>query len=191
MRDILCNRADTMQSIVTIRPETKLLVTKSNDIDCVLGSANLSVSGGMRYEWAPAASLSNPYSYNPIVRTDTTTWFYVQSADSYGCRAKDSILVRVIRNANLNTYPLVNAFTPNGDGLNDCFGIKNWGYIKSMELAIYNRWGQQVFVTNNPGDCWNGKFNNADQPPGTFVVTIKAETLCGTVIKNGTLVLLR
>lgn len=190
-RDLTCNIFDTLKSLISVKPAPKLTVARSNDIDCIIGTSKLIASGAARYEWSPAATLSNPYIYNPVARTDTTTWYHVKATGGYGCKAEDSVLVRVFTNTNINTYPLINAFTPNGDGLNDCFGIKNWGYIKTMELAIYNRWGQKIFVGTNPGDCWNGKFKKEDQPPGTYIYTIKAETLCGTVVQNGTFVLIR
>lgn len=48
------------------------------------------------------------------------------------------------------------AFTPNGDGKNDCFRVLNGFKITDYHLEIYNRWGQKVFETDNPSDCWNG-----------------------------------
>ena len=58
-------------------------------------------------------------------------------------------------------FKLYNVFTPNGDGLNDCFQMD--GELiecKEYKLQIFNRWGEKVFETDNPYDCWNGKVNN-------------------------------
>lgn len=189
--DRICNIKDTLTALITVDAKPVLTITKSNDIDCVTGEARLTASGGGSYEWYPANTLTGAHSYNPIARTDRDTWYHVKATGLNGCVSEDSIRVQVFKNGNVNSYPVVTAFTPNSDGRNDCFRVKNWGYIKSMELAVYNRWGQQMFITTNPGDCWDGRFRGVEQPPGTFVYTIKAETLCGTVVKKGTLVLIR
>lgn len=84
-----------------------------------------------------------------------------------------------------------NAFSPNGDRLNDCFGIKYWGVILKLEFSIYNRWGERVFYTNNSNECWNGKYKGLLQETGTFVYYINAITNCGNVERKGRFVLLR
>jgi gliding motility-associated-like protein len=90
-----------------------------------------------------------------------------------------------------NGFPVPNAFTPNGDGVNDCFGIKYWGYIGDFEMSVFNRYGQRVFYTRNPSDCWDGTYGGKMQPVGTYVYMIKAFTLCGEAVKKGTLELIR
>lgn len=85
-----------------------------------------------------------------------------------------------------------NAFTPNKDNINDCFGVKNWPATSSYELTIYNRWGQLVFKTTNASECWNGDFQGQPQSTGTYVYIIKANTsLCGQITKKGTVTLIR
>ena len=88
-------------------------------------------------------------------------------------------------------YDLPNSFTPNGDGLNDCFGIKYWGQINQLDFSIYNRFGERVFHTNNPNVCWDGTLNGEPQKADVFVYTIKAKTACGNIDKKGTVTLLR
>lgn len=190
MYDAGCNRLDTLYSLVTINDKPVLAVTSSNDIDCVQGESRLNVTGGATYVWYPAATLTGAHTYNPIARTDTSTWYHVAATGFNGCTSEDSVLVRVLKN-NFNVYPIATAFSPNGDGKNDCFGVNKWGFIKSMQLVIYNRWGEKVFITSNPYDCWDGRYKGEAQPPGAFVYTIKASTLCGTVSRNGTVVLIR
>ncbi len=58
-------------------------------------------------------------------------------------------------------YELPNVFTPNGDGKNDLFvPITPFKYVDSIQLHIYNRWGEKVFGTNNPSINWNGQHQN-------------------------------
>lgn len=69
-------------------------------------------------------------------------------------------------------YFMPNAFTPNGDGNNDEF--KGKGYIeglKDFQMSIWNRWGEQVFASNDPYKGWNGRKNNNGEmaPQGVYV----------------------
>lgn len=110
--------------------------------------------------------------------------------DQNGCTNSDSILVKVDYDKNV-FYGLPNSFTPNGDGLNDCFGISHWGQVPQLEFSIYNRWGQIVFHTNNASTCWDGTFKGQPQNAGVFVYIIKAKTACGTIDRKGIVTLLR
>ena len=74
-----------------------------------------------------------------------------------------------------------NSFTPNGDGINDCFGIKYWGAVLEFQLIIYNRYGEKVFGTTDPNQCWNGLYKTKKPEPGNYVYYIKAKTACGNV----------
>jgi gliding motility-associated-like protein len=78
-------------------------------------------------------------------------------------------------------YLMPNAFSPNNDGLNDCFRIKNWGVITELQFMIFNRWGEMVFSTNNPNACWDGTYKKVPQPAEVFIYYIRAKTLCGTI----------
>jgi gliding motility-associated-like protein len=84
-----------------------------------------------------------------------------------------------------------NAFTPNNDGLNECYGVKLWPYTSSFEMSIFNRWGELVFRTSNIYACWDGKLKGKDQSAGVYVYMIRATTDCGPTFKKGTFVLIR
>lgn len=62
---------------------------------------------------------------------------------------------------------LPTAFTPNGDGLNDTFGAVGEG-IEAFHLVVYDRWGQVIFSTKNPGHRWDGSYNGKKVPQGEY-----------------------
>jgi len=69
-----------------------------------------------------------------------------------------------------------NAFSPNGDGINDVYKAKNgWKSIVKFEAAIYNRWGQKLYSWTDPAGGWDGKFNGKDVKQGVYYVMVKAE----------------
>ncbi len=86
-----------------------------------------------------------------------------------------------------------NAFSPNGDGLNDVFRIPSQTPQKIISFSVFNRWGQRIFNTENSSSGWDGNFGNQAQPPDTYVWQIKYLDLSsGKVITaSGTVLLVR
>ena len=72
------------------------------------------------------------------------------------------------------TIYLPNTFTPNGDGLNDTFGVTGEA-IKEFSLIIYNRWGQKVYETDNVNEQWDGTYNGVIAPQGSYAYSISAQ----------------
>jgi gliding motility-associated-like protein len=83
------------------------------------------------------------------------------------------------------TLEIPNVFTPNGDGNNDVFTIKNSG-VKELNLTIYNRWGTRIFdgsVVNNGG--WDGKTNKGNMASdGTYYFVLKGVRDTGAEIEE-------
>jgi gliding motility-associated-like protein len=134
---------------------------------------------------SPNFSSSTLFS-NDIVRCT------VSSID--GCGKPISAFSNSIKMIVTPTAPnhlLPNAFTPNNDGKNDCFGLSRWGNITDLKFKIFNRWGEIVFSTTNASDCWNGKFKGNDQPSGVFVYLAEGTGACGKFFVKGTVLLIR
>lgn len=184
---------DSLIRVIDLSVNSKPIVTinKSNDINCLVGVAMLTAFGGTGYNWTPGNSLSNPGIYNPIASPDTTTTYKVVVTSSSGCEDSANIQVLVKKDISVGTYSMVNAFTPNGDGLNDCFGVRHWGQVKDLKFTIYNRWGQLIFSSNDLSKCWDGTFNGQIQSTGVFVYHVIGETNCGLVNLKGTVLLIR
>jgi gliding motility-associated-like protein len=185
-----CLESATLSTKLTLLPAPDVRADKSNDITCSLGSARLSASGAQDFTWTPSNGLSNPGIYDPVASPVASTLYTVSGKDQNGCTGSDTVSVMVDFNGN-SLYGLPNSFTPNGDGLNDCFGIRFWGQVEQLDFSIYNRFGERVFHTNNAADCWNGTYKGGAQNDGVFVYTIKATTVCGNIDKKGTVVLIR
>jgi gliding motility-associated-like protein len=66
---------------------------------------------------------------------------------------------------------LPNAFSPNGDGINDAFGLPQdrCTLLGEIELLLFNRWGEQIWWTNDPWQQWDGTFNGKPQELGVYV----------------------
>jgi len=85
-----------------------------------------------------------------------------------------------------------NAFSPNGDGINELFHIRVIGYFQLQDLKIFNRWGQQVFETRDLGKEWNGSYNGKPLPVGTYYWIIEGLDVKGEKIRQtGSITLIR
>jgi len=73
----------------------------------------------------------------------------------------------------MNVY-IPNAFTPNGDGINDTFGIKGEGSFQ-YNLVVFNRWGEKVFESTNPNQQWDGTYKNRPAQQGEYVYQLLAD----------------
>lgn len=82
-----------------------------------------------------------------------------------GC---DTANVFVTINCPSGEFKIYNAFSPNGDGLNDSFKINGLENFPNHELFVYNRWGTQVFATRNYLNNWEGQWEGNDLPDGTY-----------------------
>ncbi len=81
---------------------------------------------------------------------------YVLEADN-SCETRSYAFTISDDGCQMKLY-IPNAFTPNGDGLNDCFEIYITEY-EYFQVMVFNRWGQQVFKSTDPAHCWDGTFN--------------------------------
>lgn len=90
-------------------------------------------------------------------------------------------------------FYIPNAFSPNNDGSNDVFKPKYICLFSNYECMLFNRWGQQVFSSQNPANGWDGTFKGQQQPPGTYVWVIRyKDNLTGKQMqRTGTVILIR
>jgi gliding motility-associated-like protein len=88
---------------------------------------------------------------------------------------------------------LSDAFSPNGDNINDVLTIKgSTKRITSFEIQIYNRWGIPVFTSTDPAKTWDGKFQDNYAPSDTYSFKINAKLNDGKELtKSGKFLLLR
>lgn len=84
--------------------------------------------------------------------------------NEFGC--SDTITKEIIIYDEFSLY-IPNSFTPNGDNTNDDWLIFGTG-IKTMELEIFNRWGELIFRSNDPFKGWNGFYNGKPAEAGTY-----------------------
>ena len=85
-----------------------------------------------------------------------------------------------------------NAFSPDGDGINDLFKVSGQG-MSDFQIEIYNRWGQMVYKSIDLSNGWDGTFKGKNMPTGTYVYKIKTSNYVDEqkLVKSGTVALVR
>jgi gliding motility-associated-like protein len=140
-------------------------------------------ANNISYVWAPAGDLDRPDVQNPMATpSDTLVCYTVTATTENNCRRSDSVCVRcddIICGA--PEFVIPNAFTPNGDGVNDrlCF---NTDILAEFHIAIFNRWGQCVYESTDASQCWDGTFRNAPCLPGVYTYTCHVR--CHSQVEN-------
>lgn len=105
-----------------------------------------------------------------------------------GCIDSVSTQVYVIEKLSIE---IPNSFTPNADGFNDQFIIKNTG-INLLECSIFNRWGAKITELKSPGATWDGLYNGKSAPDGVYFYVLKATAFNGEQLeKKGSITLIR
>lgn len=153
---------------VTVVPEVVISVTGQSNI--LLGqSTELTASGASNYVWQNNATLSCTDCPNPIATPTQTTTYLVSSTDACSEGASFTIVVSPLQDKLL----IPNAFSPNGDGVNDVFRAVSSSELSQFGFYVYNRWGEVVFETNNPAEGWDGTFRATLQEIGVYVYYVE------------------
>jgi large repetitive protein len=135
------------------------------------------------WTWTPANDLSCASCPSPVVTAKKDICYTVTATNFFGCSGKDTMCIKVFCESSQLFVP--NAFTPDGDGINDLLVVRAKGVKLVKSFRIFNRWGQVVFERSNftPNSDtygWNGKVNDIAAPPDVYVYT------CEVVCEDGT-----
>jgi gliding motility-associated-like protein len=147
---------------------------------------------GFSYSWSPENYLDTATGTKVISTPEQTiTYTYIVS-DTFGCVGVSAIEIIVKDVVCEDPYVFVpNAFSPNGDGLNDILYVRG-DLLEKVEFAVYNRWGEKLFETKDKNIGWNGTFKGELCSPGVYVYYLDATCLGGLqYIHKGNVTLVR
>lgn len=184
---IACNITDRKQ-INVFRIGLNLSALPATDVfrgDSVLLMADTFSTGGItQLNWEAQSSennVLNPNLKNTNVFARETGNYCLTATDVLGCKSTECITVEVV----LPRVDVPEAFTPNGDGLNDTLNFFPNRVLELTQITIFDRWGEQVY-NSQQNLFWNGQFNGVTQPSGTYYYSIKARQIRTNEILNQT-----
>ncbi len=140
--------------------------------------------------WTPSSSIiSGGSTFTPVVKPPVTTNYTLTATGVNGCISSDVTTVTVIPYC----IKLMNAFTPNGDGMNDRWLVTTSAVCtKQIAVAVFNRYGNIVYKNDNYQNNWEGTYNGKPVPDGTYYYTVTYTTITNnTILMKGDLTILR
>ncbi|MGV3541518.1 MAG: PKD domain-containing protein [Rufibacter sp.] len=140
-------------------------------------------AGDGAYLWEPGANLSSATISNPVASPTVTTTYTLTMTTAAGCTATDEVTIKV-----LPLLRIPNAFSPNGDGVNDTWVIGGIRDYPKTSIQIYDRWGSEVFVGGFDKE-WDGTRNGSPLPMGTYFYIINPNSRHKKV--QGTIAIIR
>ena len=165
----------TYSDTVSVRDYPKPRIEPLTDYElCTRTEIDVKVTpltdGVYTYNWTPSDYFLTRNASTVKARITSSGYIKVTATDEYGCSGSDSVHMTV----KLCCKAVVpSAFSPNGDGKNDKFGIISTGNYKIYTFRVVNRYGRVVFSTNNQSDRWDGTFNGEPQDLGVYYYFIK------------------
>jgi len=129
---------------------------------------NGTVTGdSVTYYWTPATYLNNPNVLQPVATPPDDIVYTLHAQSAYCGDDTSSVFIRVYQRL---TIP--NTFTPNNDGINDEWDIKNLFTYPECTVMVFDRYGQQVFQSYGYTQPWNGRYHGRLVPEGTYYYLI-------------------
>ena len=149
--------------------ESPLGVTLTDTLNWTLVQGSFVAQGGEQYLTIGQFNAFTDLTLETFGASPTfyETYYYIDSIVVLECAPPDEMVLEI-----------PNVFTPNADGENDSFTatIEN---AESAQIHIYNRWGGEVFSSQDPNFRWNGTLNGEDLAEGVYFVVIQAVGLNG------------
>ncbi|RYZ23077.1 MAG: PKD domain-containing protein [Chitinophagaceae bacterium] len=128
----------------------------------------------VQWRWLPSFDLSCVDCPSPLLFVRNERVVVLRATNAFGCMSSDTVAVRPFCDAGQVFF--ANAFTPNGDGVNDLFFPQSNGAVQVRYFRVFNRWGELVFernnfVTNEPKFGWDGRNRGVIASPDVYVYT--------------------
>ncbi len=168
----LYNRALSSAEVEDLYQPVDQIATRDPFI-FVGGSVQISVPNtcAVGFTWTPGNDVVTPGIAEPVISPAQTTTYRLRM-DYPLCSAEDTVRITVLDSTQVdcNDVFMPNAFTPNGDQLNDEFGLSNLFFLGDfIALEIYDRWGSQLFRSTDPDVKWDGTYKGEDAIPDMYL----------------------
>lgn len=189
--DAGCFVSDTL--FVTPIIATRDLIIEAAPDTVLLGeSSELFVTPDDRYtyEWDNAGDLNDSGISNPSATPEETTTYTVTVTDERECTGTLDVTIVVENNCEPFLY-FPNAFTPDADGLNDILYVEGLS-LDEVFFAIYNRWGEKVYESNDISEGWDGTHNGEQVSPDVYGYYLRVRCTDGNeIFRKGNVSVLR
>jgi gliding motility-associated-like protein len=148
-----CHTTDTVRITQAAGPEVH---ASSEGIGSYCKQIPVKLAGtgnAVSYRWLPPTYVVNSSNAYTTARPPITTVYTLEATGANGCKSTDTVTAFV---SDESVVVMPNAFSPNGDGINDAIRPLIYCDFTLDEYRIYNRWGELVFTANDVSTAWKG-----------------------------------
>jgi len=153
---------------LTVNPLPVLSIVSSAGLEISKGiTTKLTASGGTSYVWANASGVISGQNTSVLtIRPSQTASYTVTATNATGCTSTQQITIIV--NDDYKTIDATNILTPNGDGINDVFVIRNIDMYPNNEVKIFDRAGRLIYAKKGYDNSWDGTISGNPLSEGTY-----------------------
>jgi len=136
--------------------------------DSVMLEGKVTGPADLRYYWTPSDYLDDPASLHPKASPPSDMVYTLHAESNNQCTTtSDEVFVKVFKK-----LVIPNAFSPNGDGINDVWNIEALAFYPQSDIKVYSRYGALIFSETGYLKPWDGKLNGKDLQPGVYYYII-------------------
>lgn len=121
----------------------------------------------LTYKWSPSDGLDDDSVLSPYVSISEDATYTLTAISDIGCMLTKTVYVQV-----LESFPVPNSFSPNGDGINDTWNLKLLNTYLDSTVEIFNRYGERVFFSKGYSVPFDGNYKNEPLPVGVYYYLI-------------------
>ncbi len=186
------------RAMMTVNVSPALTVNAGSNVTIAAGTSTqlngtVTPSGTYNYLWTANGplSLSANNILNPVASPLQTTVYLLTVTNPLNlCSYPGSVTVTVVANC----INVKNAFTPNGDGINDRWVVYDQAFClkpNGVSVNVFNRYGSKVFESKNYTNTWDGTYKGKPIPDGTYFAVVEFQLLDGSrkTVRNDVTVL--
>jgi gliding motility-associated-like protein len=182
--------------IMTVRVvprDTTIQLTETVILELIVDPATGYTTNDITYiNWSPSDGLSCSECLDPVVISYESSVYEVLVGyggnDGVMCFAEATARVELLMTLQ---FFIPNAFTPNGDGVNDILFVYGQGF-KNIKFMIFNRWGEKLFESNNQSFGWDATYKGNLVNPGVYTYYFEGEYIDGKqVSQKGSVTVIR
>ncbi|HMX60769.1 MAG TPA: gliding motility-associated C-terminal domain-containing protein [Chitinophagales bacterium] len=165
-----CSVRDVLPVVVNSLPNINAIVdTPHTRYQHIVQLDVLSNNAIQSYHWLASNLVNNDTIKNPTSIIKASSLFIVEVKDNKNCKRTDSVMVEMIDECDDDYIFMPSAFSPNNDGVNDCFGILLPPILTDYKLIIFNRWSEKIFETSDKDICWDGTYKGEAVQSDSYV----------------------
>jgi gliding motility-associated-like protein len=164
--------ANTTTVSLTVNPLPKVFAGR--DTTCNLDDQIfINAVGNGTITWISGDYINCKDCPNTQIMPKYTGCYIAESVNEFGCKVTDEVCINITTDYGIY---IPNAFSPNGDGLNDIFLV--YGHsISDVKMDIFDRWGEKLFSSTDIAKGWNGVYKNVECEVGVYVYKVSFKGL--------------